>query len=131
MKKIFVLTMVLCLLVGGALSAIAEGSLRVVTTIFPLYDWVCEIAGDSGAVEVVLLEDSAVDLHSFQPTVQDMLKVAQADVFLYVGGESDGWVEYALAGAANPNRYALSMMDALGDAVKEEEIVEGMEAEEE
>lgn len=81
-------------------------------------------------VEVTMLLDKGVDLHSFQPTAQVILKVATADVFIYVGGESDEWVEDALAEAVNPDMKVISMLDALGDAVKEEELVEGMEEEE-
>ena len=70
-----------------------EKKLSVVTTIFPIYDWAREIVGGSDRVELTLLLDSGVDLHSYQPTAQDIMKVATCDVFIYVGGESDEWVE--------------------------------------
>ncbi len=107
----------------------AASRLSVVTTIFPEYDWVREIAGDH--VELTMLLDSGVDLHSYQPTVDDMVKISACDMFIYVGGESDEWVEDALAEAANPNTVVINLLEALGDAVKEEEVVEGMEGEEE
>ena len=113
-------------------ASVAEAKkISVVTTIFPIYDWVRAIAGDAGNVEITLLLDSGVDLHSYQPTARDIMKVAACDVFAYVGGESDTWVEGALAEAVNPDMAVINLMEALGDAVKEEEIVEGMEAEEE
>ena len=105
---------------------------RVVATIFPIYDWVRSLAGDrAGRLDLTLLQDSGTDLHSYQPTADDLVKIANCDLFLYVGGESDEWAEDALASAANPDRVVLNLMEVLGDAVREEETVEGMEAEEE
>ncbi|MGN1015143.1 MAG: metal ABC transporter substrate-binding protein, partial [Butyricicoccus sp.] len=72
-----------------------------------------------------------VDLHSYQPTAEDMLAISNCDVFLYVGGESDAWVEDALQESGNPDRIAVNLLDVLGDAAKQEEVVEGMKAEEE
>lgn len=113
----------------------AEGNqekLRVVTTIFPEYDWVREIVGeDTDGVDLTLLLDNGVDLHSYQPTADDIMKIADCDLFIYVGGESDEWVEDALAEAVNQDMKVIDLLDVLGDVVKEEEIVEGMEAEEE
>ena len=107
----------------------AEG-VRIVTTIFPIYDWVREIA-DGADAELTMLLDSGVDLHSYQPTVDDIVAVINSDLFIYVGGESDDWVEDALAEAERSDLRVIDLMDALGDAVKEEEIVEGMDAGEE
>lgn len=78
-----------------------------------------------------MLLDNGVDLHSYQPTADDIVKIADCDLFLYVGGESDGWVDDALAGAANKDRKVINLLDVLGAQVKEEETVEGMENEEE
>ena len=50
-------------------------------------------------------------------------------MFLYVGGPSDEWVEDALAEAVNGDMVVVNLLDVLGDAVKEEELVEGMEGE--
>ena len=124
----FVLFLSLCPVSGLAEEA---GKIRVVTTIFPIYDWVREIAGDTGNTEITLLLDSGVDLHSFQPSAQDIMKVATCDLFIYVGGESDVWAEDALAEAVNPDMVVISLVEALGENAKAEEIVEGMEAEEE
>ena len=117
---------------GGDTAEEESGKLRVVTTIFPEYDWVRQIVGEeSEHVELTLLLDKGVDLHSYQPTVDDMVQVAEADVFIYVGGASDDWVADALAASSKQDRLAISLLDVLGEAVKEEELVEGMEAEEE
>ena len=137
MKKVFSLLLVALLTVcclsacGGGAQPADSGRLKIVTTIFPEYDWVMNILGDKAAdAEVTMLLDSGVDLHSYQPTVDDVLKISGCDLFLCVGGESDKWVDDALQQSANEDRVVIKLMDALGDTVKEEEIVEGMQAEE-
>lgn len=108
----------------------ASKKLNIVTTIFPAYDWVREILGDeTDRAEITMLLDSGVDLHSYQPTVDDIVKISDCDLFLYVGGESDGWVEDALKNAPNEDRTVINLLDVLGDSVKEEETVEGMQEE--
>lgn len=112
--------------------SVPEKHLNIVTTIFPEYDWVREILGDNaGNADLTMLLDNGVDLHSYQPTAQDILKISTCDLFIYVGGESDGWVSDALQEAANKDMKVIDLLDVLDDAVKEEEIVEGMEAGEE
>lgn len=108
----------------------AEGKISVVTTIFPEYDWVKEIVGDNENVDVTMLLDKGVDLHSFQPTADDIVKISTCDLLIYVGGESAGWVEDALAEAVNKDMKVINLLDVLGDSVKEEELVEGMQGEE-
>ncbi|MBR4529474.1 MAG: zinc ABC transporter substrate-binding protein, partial [Lachnospiraceae bacterium] len=140
MKKC--LSILLCVMIlSGALSGcgkalasepVSSGGLRIVTTIFPEYDWVTHILGENpGRAEVTLLLDNGVDLHSFQPTAADILRVATCDLFIHVGGESDEWVEDALKEATNKDMAVINLLDVLGDAVKEEELVEGMQGEEE
>ncbi len=128
------------LLIAGCLSACGSGSvqpaaesgrLRIVTTIFPEYDWVINVLGDSRAkADVSMLLDTGVDLHSFRPTAADILKISDCDLFIYVGGESDDWVDDALREAENKDMIVINLLDVLGDAVKEEETVEGMQEEE-
>lgn len=98
--------------------------LKVVTTIFPIYDWVKEILKDED-VDVSLLQDNGVDLHSYEPTVDDIAKINNADVFMYVGGESDEWVESVLE--SNKNVRVVNLLEVLGDSVKLEEELEGVE----
>lgn len=102
--------------------------LSIVCTIFPEYDCVKQILGDHAShAEISYLLDSGMDLHSYQPTAMDMAKIADCDLFVYVGGESDEWVEDALAEAVNPDMQVINLMDVMGDAAKEEEVKEGME----
>lgn len=114
---------------GASEKPTAQGDkLKIVMTIFPEYDWTREILGDqSERTEVTMLLDNGVDLHSYQPTADDLIKIAECDLFIYVGGESDGWVESALASTSNPDRAVINLIDTLGDSVKLEEVVEGMQ----
>ena len=117
---------------GPQAGSAADEKIRIVTTIFPEYDWVREILGDKAdSAEITMLLDNGVDLHSYQPTADDIIKLSDCDLFVYVGGESDGWVEDALKSAANRDRKVIHLLDVLGDSVKEEETVEGMQEEEE
>ena len=104
-------------------------TLRVVATIFPVYDWARQVVGDLPGVELVWLQDTGVDLHSYQPSAADLLNLSSCDLFLYVGGESDSWVEGALEEAVNPDLQALNLLEALGDKARPEELTEGMQAE--
>ncbi|MBR5650000.1 metal ABC transporter substrate-binding protein [Pseudobutyrivibrio sp.] len=117
---------------NGEAQVLDEGkTISVVTTIFPEYDWVRQVVGSNDNVEITMLLDNGVDLHSYQPTAEDIMKIASCDLFIYVGGESDEWVEDALAESTNPDMKVINLLETLGDKVQEEEVVEGMEAEEE
>lgn len=108
------------------------GRLSIVTTIFPEYDWVKQILGDKADdADITMLLDNGVDLHSYQPTVDDIAKISDCDMFIYVGGESDAWVDDALKEAVNKDMKVIDLLDVLKDTIKEEEVVEGMQAEEE
>ena len=137
MKKITALLLAL-LMLAGVLAGCGKQNdtnktdkLSIVTTIFPEYDWVREILGDKAdSAEITMLLDKGVDLHSYQPTADDLIKISDCDLFVYVGGESDGWVDDALKSAANRDRKVINLLEILGDSVKEEETVEGMQEEE-
>lgn len=139
MKK-YLSILIAAILMVGCLSACGSGNkqtaanndkIQVVTTIFPEYDWVMNILGENPAgAEVTMLLDSGVDLHSYQPTTDDILKISTCDLFIYVGGESDEWVDDALQEATNKDMIVINLLDVLGDSVKEEEVVEGMREEE-
>ena len=109
-----------------------DGKIKIVTTIFPEYDWIKAVMGDKAeGADITLLLDNGVDLHSYQPTAEDILKISTCDMFIYVGGESDEWVEDALATAQNKDICVINLMEVLGENVKEEETVEGMQEEKE
>ena len=140
MKKIITLMLVavlaVCALSGCGTSKSGEDTkdkkIKVVTTIFPEYDWVMQILGDKAdKADVTMLLDKGVDLHSYQPSTADIAKISEADVFIYVGGESDEWVEDVLKEAKNKKLKVINLMDVMGDKAKEEEVKEGMQPEEE
>ena len=81
-------------------------------------------------VEVTMLLDNGVDLHSYQPTINYIAKISDCDMFIYVGGESDGWVNDALKNAKNDKMKVINLLEILGDSVKTEELIEGMQEEE-
>ena len=115
---------------SGNIGEKEEGKVSVVCTIFPLYDWVRNIVGDrTDAVDVKMLVDNGLDLHNFQPTAGDIAAVKTCDLFIYVGGGSDDWVDGVISAAGNPDLVTLDLLDLLGDSIREEEHKEGMEAE--
>ncbi len=109
------------------------GALKIVATVFPQYDWIRQILGENPAgIELTLLLGSGSDLHSYQPTMTDLLTIYGSDLFVYVGGESDKWVDDAMNTKPGDSAVvAVNLLAGLGDAVKEEEVKEGMQAEEE
>ncbi|MBR6404399.1 MAG: zinc ABC transporter substrate-binding protein [Eubacterium sp.] len=109
-----------------------DKSMKIVTTIFPEYDWVKTILGEKADnSDITLLLDNGVDLHSYTPSVEDIAKIKECDMFVYVGGESDEWVDDVIKTADNKDMVVINLLDVLGEAVKDEELVEGMEAEHE
>ena len=109
-----------------------SNKISIVCTTFPQYDWVKNILGEEAErFNVTLLLDNRVDMHSYQPAVKDIATAGSSNLFIYVGGESDTWVEDALKEAKNKDLKAINLMETLGNSVKEEEVVEGMQEERE
>ena len=107
-----------------------SNKISIVCTTFPQYDWVKNILGDEAdRFYVTLLLDNGVDMHSYQPAVKDIATAGSSNLFIYVGGESDTWVEDALKEAKNKDLKAINLMETLDNFVKEEEVVEGMQEE--
>ncbi len=104
----------------------ADDEISVVTNIYPSYDWVKEISKDTN-VTVKNLTDKGINLHNFEPSAEDITSIKNANLFVYVGGESDEWAPDAIK--ESPNVTAINMMEVLKDNIKPEEVVEGMEDE--
>lgn len=102
-----------------------ENKVQVVSTLFPYYDFARQIGGDR--VEVTLLLAPGRESHSFEPTPLDVIRISEADVFLYNGGEGEVWVDETMDAYDAPDQVVCRMMDYVD--VLEEELVEGMEAE--
>lgn len=133
MKKIICVAAVVLILLSlagcGTENNNKNNKLNIVCTIFPIYDWTREIAGDKA--DIIWLLNNGTDMHSFQPTAADMIKIADCDVIIYVGGESDFWIEETLSKHKSKNRTEINLLEILKDNALLEETVDGMEAEEE
>ena len=109
-----------------------SGKLKIVTSIYSEYDWVMTVLGNKkDNAKVTLLRDSGIDMHSYQPSMDDAKAISKCDLLVYVGGESDDWIEDAVKDAANKDKKVINLLETLGDGAKKEETVEGMQGEEE
>ncbi|PKM39111.1 MAG: zinc ABC transporter substrate-binding protein [Firmicutes bacterium HGW-Firmicutes-9] len=107
-------------------AAVEEGDgLSIVSTIFPSYDFARQITADTDA-RVTLLLQPGEEVHSFDPTSQDIIRIQNADLFLFVGGENDVWVDGVLSGL-DKSVNTFRMMDYV--TLYEEELVAGMQEE--
>ena len=123
-----VLALCLTLLSGCTGPTTAEQDENVILcTTFAAYDWVREILGDTDTFTCRMLVDNGVDLHSYQPSAQDIMKIADCRMLVYVGGESDTWVSDALAESGNEDIVAISLLDLVGDRALNEVELEGVE----
>ncbi|MCR4855440.1 MAG: metal ABC transporter substrate-binding protein [Erysipelotrichaceae bacterium] len=132
-KTVFLLTALFLLSACGAEKDLEETKgdrIRILTTIFPLYDWAQNIVSGSGNIDTAYLIDGSTDLHNYQPSAADIVSISDCDVFIYVGGESDEWVEDALKQVGNSDMVVIDLLDVLKDRVKEESS-EGIFVEEE
>lgn len=136
MKKMKWLILLCILCMAGVMSGCngtvnqANDKITIVCTNFPLYDWTRSILGESEA-EVILLLDNGTDMHSFQPSAEEMIQIADCDMLVHVGGESDAWLMDALEANPNEERIVVNLMDVLKDEVRAEHYVEGMQVEHE
>jgi zinc transport system substrate-binding protein len=109
--------------VGSADPVTEPGRLKVVTTLFPYYDFVRQIAGDD--VELTMIVPAGMDSHSFEPTPADMRTMQAADLMICNGGAMETWVESVLDALDTSDMQVVTLMDYVD--TYEEEIVEGME----
>ena len=127
-----VLCSLLCTTFTGCSSVVdtkkKDGRLKVVATVFAEYDFLRHIAGDKINLSMLMLPGA--DLHAFDPTPKDVASVQSADLFVTIGGESDAWSEKIMESVDNKNLQTIKLMDCVSNVV-EEEVVEGMQTEEE
>lgn len=108
-----------------------EGKISIVTSIFPEYDWLMNVAGpNNDSIIPKLIVKSGVDVHSYQPSAKDIIDITTADILLYIGGESENWITQALKNKSNPDMIVINLMEKLQDNLKKEEIVQGMQEDE-
>lgn len=136
--SLYALLIVLCMIICGCVRPENAGSeknsistteesetLRIVTTIFPQYDFVRQIAGENASLQMLLKPGE--ETHSYEPTPQDIIAIQKADLFIYVGGENDSWVEDILESPEMKQVNTLRLVDCV--ETLEEEHVEGMQEE--
>lgn len=134
-KKIIVFISLLILVVGvtgctqntAAKNSDSSGKISIVTTIFPVYDFARAVVADQA--ELMMLVKPGAEVHSYDPSPADIIKIQDADVFIYIGGENDAWVSTILDSMDTSNKKIIRLMDVVKPVA--EETVEGMEAEEE
>lgn len=135
-RKILFLILILILCVSTVFSSCAkpgaddggtDGKKIITVSVFPVYDWVREVSRGSGGVDVRLLIDSGTDMHSYQPSAADILKITKSDMFIFIGGESDEWAQKALENDSSAKTEGLSVSDALEDYLLTEEELPGIE----
>lgn len=115
---------------GQNASISKQDKINIVCTVFPQYDWTKEIIGTrADKFNLSLLLSSGVDMHSYKPTIDDMVSISSCDMLVYTGGVSDSWIEDALRNKKNPDMIVINLLNELGDSVKTEELAEGMEHE--
>lgn len=129
MKKIIMTIIVMSVLLGTLTGCGKtykdDGKFQIVCTTFPIYDWVNNLVGGSSEdVEIILLLDNGVDMHSFQPGAKEIALVSSCDLLIYVGGESDKWIEDAIKESINKKQRTISLIEVLGEEAKEEDELE-------
>lgn len=131
MKKLLSLCLILAVLLASITGCVEKnetktGKLSIVSTIFPAYDFAKQISKEKA--DVTMLLPPGAESHSYEPSAQDIIKIQNCDLFIYVGGESDAWVDDILSSLDHPIK-TVKMMDCVKTVT--EEHVEGMEAEQE
>ena len=115
MIKAKIIPVLICMtvLAGCASAQDSEGKdkINVICTVFPEYDWTREIIGESEGVGVTLLADNGTDFHSYQPSTEDIVAISGCDILVYIGGESDKWVDDALKNAVNPDMKVIKLTE--------------------
>ena len=112
----FILICALCLSLtacGAELKPSDDGKITIVAAIFPEYDWLRNLTAGREKIELKLLIDKGVDLHSYQPNVNDIVTISDCDVFVYTGGAGDVWVKDVIETAMNPDLIAVDLMELL------------------
>lgn len=127
-KMCAVLMAMLGILVCAGCNNTADGKITIVCTNFALYDWTSQLLGESEA-EVILLLDNGTDMHSFQPSAEELIQIANCDMLVHVGGESDAWLEDALEVNPKEDRVVVNLMEVLEADLREEVYTEGMQTE--
>lgn len=119
MKKLIsllclILVLVLLPIFPSCQSAPQDSKITILCTLFPQYDWVRSIVGDSDSIEVTLLIKNGTDPHSYQPTAADIMAISSCDMIIYQGGGADTWVQEAINRAKSPDIRKIALTELEG-----------------
>lgn len=132
MKKIIKLLIIMSLIMCSGCEKQNNNSknnkLSIVVTNFVVYDWLRQIIGDNkDNIELTMLMDNGVDSHNYQPTADDIIRISDCNLFVYIGGQSESWVADVLKNSTNKDMKVVNLLNILADKAKLEEEVEGMQ----
>lgn len=130
MKKILIICLCIIILLCGcaapeSMHGEEDGKISIVTTIFPLYDFARNIAGNKA--NVTMLVTFGAEVHSYEPTPRDIIKIIDSDLFINLGSSVDEWTKKITEASDGKRLNTLSAMEAVD--IKNEETVDGMESE--
>ena len=129
MKKINILLIILSIIFLTGCKIKTNNNKTIVATNFPAYDAARAILGNTDTIELKMLLNPGSEIHDFEPTPKDVKNIINSSLFIYVGGESDEWIDDILSDINKDKTKLVKLMDLVD--LKEEEIVIGMEADEE
>ena len=128
-NKIIILVLLISLvLISGCGKNKNDSKYTIVTTSFPGFDFARAITEETD-FNVIMLIKPGSEMHHYEPTPQDIINIEKSDLFIYVGGDSDSWIEDVLKDIDTKKTKIIKLMDLVN--VVEEETVEGMEEEKE
>lgn len=114
-------TIVLCSALIMSVTACSEnkrgnddnGKLKIVTTVFPPYDFAKQIAGDKADIKMLL--PVGTETHHYDPTPSDMIAVKDCDVFIYIGGSNEEWTEKILSDTDREKVKVVKLIEHIDD----------------
>ena len=123
-KKLLCLVLALLMTVFACLSLSScqkesdDGKIKIVCTIFPQYDWMRNIIGESENIELTLLIGNGNDIHGYEPSAADIMKIAESDMIVYLGENIDGWVSEAIERSGREDIKKIALAECEGVELK-------------
>ena len=123
-KRVFCAALALILLIcacaplAACQKQVEDGKIHIVCTIFPQYDWMRNIIGESDGVELTLLINNGNDMHSYEPSAADIMKIADCDMIVYLGEGIDGWVSEAIERSGREDVKKVALAECEGVTLK-------------
>ena len=111
---VLMIALALCALSGCSKGEQDDGKLKIVCTVFPQYDWMRNIIGESDGVELTLLISNGNDMHSYEPSAADIMKIADCDMIVYLGEGIDGWVSEAIERSGREDLKKIALAECEG-----------------